>query len=222
LSGTLVAVSTFIELHFHPGIRIGSTDIGCSLAPAYLTLLPEGSSPTNDLTAFLQLLAKRMNMVKRGGEADIERAMVYFIKWWREEGGLLSANSGTLRLGSDGVSLERRSADGMRVSDGSLISPQTQAWGFDFQWELGPQTGGHPRSGDDAPTDGPDSLDAVAGIRKRDPMDFVQEKMEECIDDYLQREEAERDIVSPTQMKKKMVLVEKARRKAKWSAKQKG
>ena len=206
---------------FHRGLTNGLTADVTYLAPAYLTLLPEGSSPTNDLAIFLQLLAKRMNMIKRGGEADIERATVYFIKWWREEGGLLSASSGTLRLGSDDISVERQPINGLGAAGDPLVLPQTQAWGFDFQWELRPEdvlmSGRHLQSGRDTPAAG-----GVAGIRMRDPMDIVQDKMEWCIDDHMRREEAERDIVSPTQVKKRLVLAEKERRKAKWSAKQKG
>jgi hypothetical protein len=184
-------------------------------------LLPEGSSPKNDLTEFLQLLAKRMNMVKRGGEADIERATVYFIKWWREEGGILSASSGTLRMGRDDVSLEQQRTDGVGVAGDPLVLPQTRAWGFDFQWELRPEDVF--LSGNDvSAAGGPDSSEGVGWTRMRDPMVIVQEKMEGCIDDYLEMEEAERDIVSPTQMKKRFVLAEKERRKAKRSAKQKG
>jgi len=149
-------------------------------------------------------------MIKRGGEADIERATVYFVKWWREEGGLLSATSGPLRLGVDDILLERLPTNGLGAAGDPPILPQTQAWGFDFQWELGPE--------DAYMSNGLDSLD---GIRMRDPMDIVQGKMEGCIDDYLRREEAEREIVSPTQVKKRFVLAEKKRRKAKWSAKQK-
>jgi hypothetical protein len=163
-----------------------------------MTLLPKGSLPTNDLATFLDSLAKRMNMVKRGGEADIERATVYFVKWWREEGGLLSATSGTLRLRSNDISYDQRSTLGVA---GDSFVPQTQAWGFDFQWHLRPEE---------------------VSLPMRDPMDILQEKMEGCIDDYIKREEAEGDIVSPTQMKKRMVLADKERRKAKWSAKQKG
>ena len=155
-------------------------------------------------------------MVKRGGEGDIERATVYFIKWWREEGGLLSASSGSLRLGSGNVSLERLPTNGL---GDPLVLPQTQAWGFDFQWELRPEevfmSGRHPDG--DAPVP-----NFSGGMSMRDPMHIVQEKMEGCIDDYMMREETERDIVSSTQVKKRSVLAEKERRKAKWSARQKG
>ena len=159
-------------------------------------------------------------MVKRGGEADIERATVYFIKWWRAEGGLLSASSGALQLGIDGVALERRSADGLGMS-GDLTPLPTQAWGFDFQWELRPEDVF--LSGGEAPVAGsPEPSDIVGGIRVREPMDIIQEKMEGCIDVYLSREAAQRDFVSQTQVKKRMVLAEKERRKAKWASKQKG
>jgi len=154
-------------------------------------------------------------MLKRGGEGDIERATVYFIKWWREEGGLLSASSGSLRFGSGDISLERLPTDGLGVAGDSLVLPQTQAWGFDFQWELRPEEvfRGQSNGGSDT---------SLGGMNMRDHMDIVQEKMEGCIDDHMTREETERDIVSPTQVKKRSVLAEKERRKAKWSARQKG
>ena len=88
-------------------------------APAYLHLLPPGTPPTSDLEEFLSLLAREMGMLKRGAELDLSRAAVYFVRWWREEGGLLSAPP---------------------HMDLSLLSdeqkPRTQSWGFDFQWDL--------------------------------------------------------------------------------------
>lgn len=91
-------------------------------APAYLKLLPEGSLPTIDVHAFLEQLAQRMGMIKRGAELDITRAAVYFVRWWREEGGLIAASS-ELQIG------------GSALSDPT--HPSIQGWGFDFQWQLG-------------------------------------------------------------------------------------
>jgi len=92
------------------------------ISPAYLHLLPPGTPPTSDLEEFLSLLARQMGMLKRGAELDLSRAAVYFVRWWREEGGLLSAPPNM---------------------DLSLLSdeqkPRTQSWGFDFQWDLQPQ-----------------------------------------------------------------------------------
>jgi hypothetical protein len=93
-----------------------------SIAPAYLQLLPPGTPPIGDIEEFLTLLARRMRMVKRGAELDLSRAAVYFVRWWREEGGLLSASSSTSK---------------MDLSDEQ--KPIPQAWGFDFQWDLPPQ-----------------------------------------------------------------------------------
>ncbi|KAF9480578.1 P-loop containing nucleoside triphosphate hydrolase protein [Pholiota conissans] len=83
-------------------------------APAYLPLLPPGSSPTNDLEEFLSLLAQRMAMIKRGGVMDLTRATVYFVRWWRGEVGTME-------------------------TDQSLPTADTQAWGFDFQWTMSPE-----------------------------------------------------------------------------------
>jgi mitochondrial GTPase 1 len=85
-----------------------------SLAPAYLQLLPEDALPTTNLEDFLTQLAQRMGMVKRGAELDFTRAAMYFVRWWREEGGLVAASS-SLKIGA---------------------SRTTQGWGFDFQWRL--------------------------------------------------------------------------------------
>ena len=150
-----------------------------STAPAYLHLLPPGTPPTSDLEEFLTLLARRMGMVKRGAELDLSRAAVYFVKWWREEGGLLSASSSTSNMG---------------ISDEQ--EPRTQAWGFDFQWDLQPQN-------------------AASAL---DPNIFIQARMEQCIEDFVtatDREEIEENNISQTQMKKRTMQEEKERRRLK-------
>jgi hypothetical protein len=73
-----------------------------------MQLLPTGTQPPGDLDEFLGLLAQRMGMVKRGGEYDFSRAAVHFIRWWREEGGLLAS------------------------------SASSRGWGFDFEWPIAP------------------------------------------------------------------------------------
>ncbi|TFK41583.1 P-loop containing nucleoside triphosphate hydrolase protein [Crucibulum laeve] len=88
------------------------------ISPAYLRILPSGSSPTTDLDEFLTLLAQRMGMMKRGAELDTSRAAVYFVRWWREEGGLIAAN--------EALQLDASASHG------------TQGWGFDFQWDVQP------------------------------------------------------------------------------------
>jgi hypothetical protein len=136
------------------------------------------------LEIFLTLLAQRMGMVKRGAEPDITRAAQYFVKWWREEGGLIAASS-SLQTGASLTS----AADQRRI----------QGWGFDFQWQLG-------------------SKDAPTG--KADEIKMVQEKMEACIDEYLMnmdKEDADENNVSATQIKKKQVLEAKMKRKLKHS-----
>ncbi|KDR80151.1 hypothetical protein GALMADRAFT_1182086 [Galerina marginata CBS 339.88] len=153
------------------------------ISPAYLHLLPPGASPTSDLEEFLTLLARRMGMIKRGAEVDLSRAAVYFVRWWREEGGLLSAAS-TLHLGPS------------PSPEQNLPNTQTQAWGFDFQWDLRPQ--GTPENWD--------------------PSLFIQEKMEQSVDEYVamtDREEADENNVSQTQVKKKAMLEEKEKRRLK-------
>ena len=151
-------------------------------APAYLHLLPPGTPPTSDLEGFLTLLAQRLGMVKRGAELDLSRAATYFVRWWREEGGLLSASSSTSNM------------------DISLLSdepkPRTQAWGFDFQWELPPQN----------------------AASTPDPYILIQARMEQCIEDFMaatDREETEENNISQTQVRKRIMQEEKERRRLK-------
>lgn len=153
------------------------------LAPAYLQLLPKHALPTADLEDFLTQLAQRMGMVRRGAELDLVRAASYFVRWWREEGGLVAASS-SLKTGASST------------PDGQY---HTQGWGFDFQWRL-------------APSDVPASRDNEAKM--------VQEKMEQCVDEYLtnmEREETKENNISLTQIKKQQVLEEKMKRKLKHS-----
>ncbi|KAH9478534.1 Mitochondrial GTPase 1 [Psilocybe cubensis] len=157
------------------------------ISPAYLQLLPPGTAPTNDVEEFLMLLAKRMGMIKRGAEVDLSRAAVYFVRWWREEGGLLSAASSP-RLEAN------------LSKDLNSPASRTLAWGFDFQWDLQPE-------------------DTPLGYN---PETLIQQKMEETIEEYVQateREEADENNISQTQIKKKAVLEEKEKRRLKHAAK---
>ncbi|KAJ3892156.1 P-loop containing nucleoside triphosphate hydrolase protein [Lentinula edodes] len=88
------------------------------ISPAYLTLLPEGTQPIIDLDVFLSKIAQRMGMIKRGAELDLSRAATYFVRWWREEGGLLAASSNLQTLSQN-----------LSVAHG---------WGFDFEWQISP------------------------------------------------------------------------------------
>ena len=154
-----------------------------STAPAYLHLLPPGTSPTSNLEDFLTLLARRMGMIKRGAEPDLSRAAVYFVKWWREEGGLLSASSSTSNIDMSSLFNEQKM--------------KTQAWGFDFQWDLQPQNA--------APAP--------------DPKVFIQTRMEQCIEDFMattDREEIEENNISQTQVRKRIIQEEKERRRLKY------
>ncbi|KAF9073100.1 P-loop containing nucleoside triphosphate hydrolase protein [Rhodocollybia butyracea] len=149
------------------------------ISPAYLTLLPEGTQPTIDLEELLTKLAQRMGMVKRGAELDISRAATYFVRWWREEGGLLAASS-ALHLQSQisHPSLTNES------DDSALI---THGWGFDFQWQL--------------------SLKDLSGTTN-DGIDSNCKKMENCIEQYLatsEREDKDESNVSATQRRKTAV-----------------
>ena len=92
---------------------------GCA-APAYLRLLPPETRPLLDVHEFLALLAKRLCMLKRGGIPDVSRAAVWFIKWWREEGGLASASAPALPDST--------------VTSG--LESFRRGWGFDLEWDV--------------------------------------------------------------------------------------
>ena len=89
-------------------------------APAYLKLLPPGTPPLLDLHEFLTLLATPLCMLKRGGIPDSSRAAVWFIKWWREEGGLASASAPALP----------------DYSAASGLETFRRGWGFDLEWSV--------------------------------------------------------------------------------------
>ena len=121
-------------------------------------------------------------MLKRGAELDLSRAAVYFVRWWREEGGLLSASSSTSHLDLSSLSDEQK--------------PRTQAWGFDFQWDLPLQN----------------------AVPAADPNIFIQTRMEQCIEGFVaatDREEIEENNISQTQVKKRIMQEEKVRRRLK-------
>ncbi|KAJ7211310.1 P-loop containing nucleoside triphosphate hydrolase protein [Mycena pura] len=90
------------------------------ISPAYLHLLPSGSLPTSDIEEFTESLAQRMGMVRKGGSTDRRRAAVYFVRWWREEGGLVSASSAL-------PPFSHKASEAF-----------TQGWGFDLEWQLRP------------------------------------------------------------------------------------
>ncbi|KAJ7927570.1 P-loop containing nucleoside triphosphate hydrolase protein [Mycena leptocephala] len=91
------------------------------ISPAYLQLLPPGAAPTIDIEGFLESLARRMGMVGKGATPDMRRAAFHFVRWWREEGGLISASSA------------------LQVADPSFqgaVTAITHGWGFDLEWQL--------------------------------------------------------------------------------------
>ncbi|KAI0760129.1 P-loop containing nucleoside triphosphate hydrolase protein [Fomes fomentarius] len=90
------------------------------VSPAYLQLLPRDTAPLLDVHEFLTHLAKKLCMLKRGGIPDVSRAAVWFIKWWRDEGGLASASAPVLPDS---------------VADSGLESFR-RGWGFDLEWDV--------------------------------------------------------------------------------------
>lgn len=115
----------------------------------------------------------------------------------------LAEDNGSLNDGT-GVEKGNATADSTRFQDTdsapAMPAPKVEGWGFDFQWDWQDNT-------------------ELAKLREADPQAFMQAKMEKCIDEYLEmidREEKEETNVSPTQIKKRLVAEEKARRKARY------
>lgn len=111
-------------------------------------------------------------MVRRGGLVDLARATVYFVRWWRGEVGSME-------------------------TDHQIPTTGTQAWGFDFQWDLPPQE---------------------IGVGKEEYARIVQAQMEQCIEDYevtTDLEEAGENNLSETQIRKRAVVEIKEKRRLK-------
>jgi hypothetical protein len=53
-------------------------------------------------------------MLKKGGIPDLSKAAVWFVKWWREDGGLLSASQAPVI--------------------GTISGSNRRGWGFDLEW----------------------------------------------------------------------------------------
>jgi hypothetical protein len=180
--------SFFVSVLFFDALLLERT------VPAYLQLLPPGALPTTDIEAFLGALAGRMGMVKKGAAPDVRRAAAHFVRWWRAEGGLLSA------------------ASALGVADPALAAPGvdaaiTHGWGFDLEWQLrAEEVAGAGRDGDG----------------ERGHAALVQAKMEACIDAHLgeiERQEANENNVSATQRKKQQAAQEQMQRKLKYEQK---
>jgi hypothetical protein len=93
------------------------------LDPAYLRVFYSGTEdptsappPTNDIAEFLDLLARRLNMLKRGGVPDYTRAAQWFVRWWRDEGDVIAA------AGAPAPLLPHSST--------------RRGWGFDLEWDI--------------------------------------------------------------------------------------
>ncbi|KAI0764591.1 P-loop containing nucleoside triphosphate hydrolase protein [Trametes elegans] len=92
------------------------------VSPAYLRLLPPGTPPVLDIYDFLERLATRLCMLKRGGIPDAARAAVWFIKWWREEGGVASAAA--------------PAHPAPAPEPGAGAQSFRRGWGFDLEWAV--------------------------------------------------------------------------------------
>lgn len=173
-------------------------------------------------------------MIKRGAEPDLERAATYFVRWWREEGGLIAAaDSGATHASLDMIGNAAAKVQGeprrTRTEDDRVT---VQGWGFDFEWRVeqeqeaaGLATMSTPSvapsfesSGSSPPTDIPmvvsSSTNSTTSLSPG-VIEFLENKMKECIDAYLitwESEEREGRNVSKTQRRKREVEEQKQRR----------
>ena len=174
-----------------------------------------------------------MGMIKRGAELDLERAARYFVRWWREEGGLIAAaDAGGTQANLD--MMGRAAADiqgeGRRTEDDRVA---VQGWGFDFEWRMEKDqeaadltsisAASAALSVESSPSSSRSDIRA-APSKSLSPVisEFVQGKMEQCIDRYLagrEAEEKEGKDVSDTQRRKREAEEEKRRRVEKRSTK---
>lgn len=138
-------------------------------------------------------------MLKRGGEPDAERAAVWFVKWWREQGCLLSS-SAPIPLTHEESQPERYMSGGDAYgAPGREPAGLRGGWGFDFEWDIG---------------QGPQLLDP-SPCSAVDSMDRIQQRMAHIIDTFVERLEEEQtsdEAVSETQRKKKEKEVQRVRR----------
>jgi mitochondrial GTPase 1 len=72
-----------------------------------------------DVQDFLDILARRMGMLKRGGVVDQPRAAQWFIHWWREQGSLATATAPLASFGAPGD-----------------VQTHRRGWSFDFEWSV--------------------------------------------------------------------------------------
>ncbi|EKM57544.1 uncharacterized protein PHACADRAFT_182070 [Phanerochaete carnosa HHB-10118-sp] len=162
-------------------------------SPAYLAVLPPGTPPTADVAEFLDTLARRLGMLRRGGATDHARAAAWFVRWWREHGSVLAAAAPPPPLPA--VPDPSDTSDASSGASAPAVQQQRRGWGFDFEWSVG-----------------------AAGLGA----DGVQREMEACIDAFeaeAREEAAEGGEVSVTQERKKQREGLLARRAARLKAK---
>lgn len=88
--------------------------------------LPTNTPPVVEVHDFLDLLAKRLGMVKRGGVTDHTRAATWFIKWWRDQGGHVAAKTPLVPLLPENPTFD-------------VPTSHRRGWGFDFEWSVDQQ-----------------------------------------------------------------------------------
>ena len=168
-------------------------------------------------------------MLKRGGGVDTERAAVWFVKWWRNEGCLLTPQEAA-QPSDESPSNSEFAADLHVATQSSQSSPSSSSpadtlpirggWGFDFEWELDLEDVKKSTSQSTPPSEpgdtncGADAHLKLAGL--------VQSKMGKLIDDYYQviaEEQSGGEAgISVTQAKKRLKEEQKRKREKKVKA----
>ena len=172
-------------------------------------------------------------MIKRGAEPDLERAATYFVRWWREEGGLIAAaDCGVMHASLDMIGSAAAKVQGessrTRTEDDRVT---VQGWGFDFEWRVEKEQEAAGLASMSAPSVAPSSEPSGSSSQSDIPAlvsltdstasplpgmpKVLEAKMKECIDAYLARwevEEGEGRDISKTQRRKREVEEQKQRR----------
>ena len=133
-------------------------------------------------------------MLKRGGERDVDRAAVWFVKWWREVG--------CTTTGAEGVWVSKDT-----VNNDVAGQVLRGGWGFDFEWEIAKE------EVEELTLQSTESIQASQAMHEsaftsttRPEQVLIQHAMEKVVDNFLEQIAEEQRLeatVSKTQTKKR-------------------
>ena len=75
------------------------------------------------MEVFLDALGRRLGMLGRGGIVDSNRAAVWFLNWWRNQGARIAA----------------KSLLPVAPTDPQANLTRRHGWGFDLEWSVNPE-----------------------------------------------------------------------------------